>query len=285
MQAQPRHPSADLAATMREDLRVAARPMRRGEAGGEAVAVASSLSADLARTVSRAHAGRGRVAPPAAETVREGRARIEELRWRLKAASSAGKAAEPLAPAGAAAAVRSAMEDLRARLASALSERDHLVRTLESTRDDLRRVSRDLVARSEALDAAEALAAERAQVAEELVAEGEALAEERDQALARILELKSLDEQQTRLLEDVQAALADRDEQLGQRAEENRELIGLIDAQAIEIEELNARLEEHRQERDEAASRAVGMDLELQKLAGTREALSEIQRLIASAGD
>ncbi|HWV39778.1 MAG TPA: hypothetical protein VN033_15010 [Vulgatibacter sp.] len=277
-------PSADLAATVRQELRSAARPSARVEEAPRP-APAFGVSDDLGRTIARAHAARGRMAAPAADTVREGRARIEELRGRLRATEGASHSPDTLQPAGAAAAVRVAVADLRARLAAALSERDELARTLEATRDDLRRVGQELAARTRELEAARQLAAERASVAEELAAEGEALAEERDQALARILELKSLDEQQTRLLEEAQAALAERDRRLSEGAAQTRELVGLIDAQAVEIEDLHARLAESSREGERTAARIAAQEAELRKLVGTREALTEIQRLISSAAD
>lgn len=272
----------DLAATLREELRSAARPAQK-IVDAPRVEAPLTVSADLGSTIARAHAGRGRLSPPAAETVREGRARIEELRGRLRAVEAANPASEPLAPSGAAAAVRVAVADLRSRLAAAVAERDELAKTLESTRGDLRRVGQDLVSKSRELEAARQLAQDRARLAEELAAEGEALAEERDRALARILELKSLDEQQTRLLDEAQGALAERDRRLNQAAAESRELIGLIDAQAVEIEDLHARLAERTREGDRAAARVAGLEADLQKLVGTREALSEIQRLISAA--
>ncbi|AKU92216.1 hypothetical protein [Vulgatibacter incomptus] len=275
-------PSADLAATVREELRSAARPMVQQAAETKAApSVPTGLSADLAQTVSRAHAGRTRIPAPAAETVREGRARIEELRGRLMAAQEP-KPAPLLPPGGAAAAVRNAVTDLRARLAAAVSERDTIAKTLEATRDDLRRVSQELTERTKALAAAETVAAERARVAEELVAEAEALAEERDQALSRILELKSLDEQQLRLLADAERALAERDQRLERGAYEATELLGLVDAQAIELEELQARLMERTTERDAALGRAAGLEADLERHRGTSEALAELQRLVAS---
>lgn len=269
--------SADLAATMKSDLRAAAPKARVLEAQAP-VARDEALSADLARTL--ATAARPRLAAPGEETVHQGRARIAELRDRLAAASRPRQTAEEIAPENAAAAVRRAVDDLRARLTAALSERDTMARTLEVTRDELASANRQLTERTRALEAAQALAAERAGVAEELAAEAEALAEERDQALARILDLKSLDEQQTKLLADAEAALAERDSLLKAAEDELGALATTLDVRAAEIEELGALVEERTRERDQLARRVAQLEADVHRLAGTREALAEIQRLV-----
>lgn len=277
-------PSADLAATMRDDLLAAAPRSRTRLEREEPRLQEERLSADLARTLANAHGLRPRLAAPGEETVAEGRARIAELRGRLAAAAAKPRlATEEIAPEHATAAVRQAVEELRRRLHQAVLERDGLARALEATRDELAAAQRELARRERELEEAQRLAAERALVAEELAAEAEALAEERDQALARILELKSLDEQQTKLLAEAERALADRDALLERAESELAEMAGLLDARAAEIEELAALLEERTRERDDLARTVERLEAEIARLAGTREALAEIQRLVAVA--
>lgn len=224
---------------------------------------------------------RPRVAPPAEDTVLQGRARIAELRGRLAATTRPRVTAAEVVPSDATAVVRQAVDELRARLMSALADRDTLARSLESTRDELAQAHKDLHARSVALEEARALARERAGVAEELAAEAEALAEERDQALARILDLKALDEQQTALLTEAEEALAERDRLLVEAEGELQELASLLDLRAAEAEELSSALEEKTRERDLLAARVKELEAEVQRLSGTREALAEIQRLVS----
>jgi DNA repair exonuclease SbcCD ATPase subunit len=223
--------------------------------------------------------------PPAAETVLEGRARIDELRQRLAATRKPAITAEAVEPGVAARAVRDAVEELRTRLAAALAERDSLAQALETTRDELGQTQRDLAKKVTALGAAEKLAADRARVADDLVAEAEALAEERDRALTRIAELKSLDEGQSRLLAEAEEALAARDAELAAAGTRDAELTAALDARSAEAEELAARLTERTMERDDLASRVALLEAEVARLLGTREALAEIQRLVSSAVD
>lgn len=224
---------------------------------------------------------RTRLATPAEDTVLQGRARIAELRGRLAATTRPRVTAAEVVPADATAVVRQAVDELRARLVSALADRDALARSLEATRDELAEAHKELHARSAALEEARSLAREREGVAEDLAAEAEALAEERDQALARILDLKALDEQQTALLADAEEALADRDRLLAEADRELQELASLLDLRAAEAEELSSALEERTRERDVLASRLKALEAEVEGLSGTREALAEIQRLVS----
>lgn len=252
------------------------------------VANAATPAATVAPAIEAAaraaiEAGRPRLAAPGEETVAQGRARIAEIRGRLAATVRPRITAEEVAPETATAAVRRAVDELRARLGAALAERDQLARTLESTRDELAASNRELAGRTTALEAAQALAAERERLAEELASEAEALAEERDQALSRILELKALDEQQTRLLADAEEALGQRDRLLADADRELQDLAAALDARAAEAEELAALLEERTKERDALVGKVERLESDVRRLTGTREALAEIQRLVSSA--
>lgn len=217
--------------------------------------------------------------PPAAEVVKSGRDRIDELKKRLAVASR--RNAEPApAPAATASRVRETVASLRAELERVQSEKRALADTLEDRDQRITHLEADLDTERKAKTAAESLAGERQEVADALIEESEALAEERDRALARIGELTELDKTQRELVVAIEAELEKKDEALATARESATELNDALAATTAELQLVEGRLADETAARASLAARVAELEADLLRAQSAKEALSEIQRLV-----
>lgn len=247
-------------------------PERPLEAAMEAVLKVPQPTAPAARPVAdEVNVGR--------ETVKMGRARIDELRSRLEASKRARKTSGP-EPARTATMVRETVSGLRDRLETSREERAELLQSLESARSELQTARARITEESEARAAAETLAQERDLIARDLLLESEAMAEERDHALACISELKELDGQQTSLLSSMEETIHERDLAIAKYEAETSELRAGLDAALADLDALNAQCEQLNAEKAVLEKQTTDLREELQRMTSAREALGEIQRLV-----
>ena len=216
---------------------------------------------------------------PGADTRVAGKDRVAKLKQRLQTIGGRGdRVAQP--PAQTAEVAKQFVTDLQERLDAAALEREvlqaDLVRIREE-RDDLRT---RLAEKEGALEQVRSDLSERESLMTDLMAEAEALAAERDQAFSRIVELKALDEQQTRLLQEVESTLEGRQQELEQAFDLQRDLKQQLAGRSEELARRAADLAGRTAERDELQVRIGHLETELQDLGASREALSQIRRLV-----
>jgi predicted nuclease with TOPRIM domain len=84
-------------------------------------------------------------------------------------------------------------------------------------------------------------------------------------------------------MEEARAAVEARDQAAMQALAQAEELAVALDARTAEAEDLKAILAERTAERDALGARVARLEADLSRLSGTREALSEIQRLLSVA--
>ncbi len=215
------------------------------------------------------------------ETVLTGRARIAELRAKLKATDrSIDPRPEPTTTADR---VRSTIENMRGRLEEATSARTGLTKQLESTRQDLAMTKEALDLEQKARSAAEALANERKQVADGLIEEAELLAEERDRALAMISELKDLGREQNKLLLEMETSVEERSRALAEAITEADELRKALETAAINAETVHSTLERVNEEKVSLETQVHGLQRDLDRATNARTALTEIEKLVNKA--
>lgn len=215
------------------------------------------------------------------ETVLTGRARIAELRAKLKATDrSIDPRPEPTTTADR---VRSTIENMRGRLEEATSARTGLTKQLESTRQDLAMTKEALDLEQKARSAAEALANERKQVADGLIEEAELLAEERDRALAMISELKDLGREQNKLLLEMETSVEERSRALAEAITEADELRKALETAAINAETVHSTLERVNEEKVSLEAQVHGLQRDLDRATNARTALTEIEKLVNKA--
>ncbi|MGH7467964.1 MAG: hypothetical protein ACRENP_08260 [Longimicrobiales bacterium] len=202
--------------------------------------------------------------------------RLAALRQRL------ADAAEPQSPGSepqhTAAAVRKVIDDLRARLAAALSDRSEFERTLETTRAALTRAETELEHERRIRTHIESQADEREKVAVQAVAEAEALAAERDLVIGELAERLRLENEQSSLLAEAEAALT-RHRTANEAAA--REVAALRDLRSAEVDDLETRLQAETAERSKLEIRCRELVSQVARLSETAEALDAIKEMVS----
>jgi chromosome segregation ATPase len=207
-----------------------------------------------------------------------GREHLARLRERLAAA------ALPLTtvtePKHTAAAVRDAVDGLRAKLETAARERFELEGQLEDVRAALARAEADLQRERRARTAVEARAEERRGIADEAVAEAEALAAERDQLIGDLAEQRRRDDEQVAMLAEVEAVLARHDAERDSTARDVADARTLADLRAADVADLEARLQAECAARERVQARCRELETEVARLSEAREALQSIEAMV-----
>ncbi len=247
-------------------------PSLRLELGNAVASAAEKRSSDAEPP----EKGRRRARPESdASRLEAGRDRIASLRERLD------RAARPpvtsTEPKRAAAAVMEVVQDLRARLETAVQERSEATRALDEAREALAEVQTDLEKERKLRAAIEAQAEERARIAQEAVLEAEALAAERDQVFSELAEQRRLDDEQSELLGEAEAVLERREEERAAAAREVEDLREQLEARAAQLAETEARLESEVQERARLTARCRALESEA---AEAKEALEAIEATV-----
>jgi hypothetical protein len=216
-----------------------------------------------------------RAGPAEPNRIAVGRERIATLRERLSASTRPKVAATE--PKRAAAHVLEVVEEMRARLDSAIQERSAMAWALDEARHVLARMEADLEKERKVRASVEAQAEERARIADEAVSEAEALAAERDQVLAELAEQRRLDDEQASLLLEAEQVLTMRDVASEVAARELADVRAIVEAQSVEIQELKGRLEMEAVERGRVETRCRELEAEVARLGEAREALETLE--------
>ncbi len=213
--------------------------------------------------------------------VSRGRERLEALRERLAEASKIRTSSEPKQTANT---VKEVVDELRARLETAIHEKNELEESVEALRDAMAGTEADLEKERRSREAAEALAEERAKIASDAVSETEALAAERDQVLAELLEQRRIDDEQASLLDEAETALSLRDAEIANARRDMAEARELLDVRAAEIVDLESRLQTESTERSRLETRCRKLDAEVRRMSEASEALDAIEAVVAKRG-
>lgn len=210
--------------------------------------------------------------------VSSGREHLARLRERLAAA------ALPLStvtePKRTAAAVRDAVDGLRAKLESAARERSELEDRLEGLRTDLARAEAELQRERRARAALEVQTEERRGIADEAVAEAEALAAERDQLIGDLAEQRRREDEQAALLSEVETVLTRHEAERASTARDVAEARTLSDLRAADAADLEARLQAECAARERVEARCRELETEVARLSEAREALQSIEAMV-----
>jgi DNA repair exonuclease SbcCD ATPase subunit len=211
-----------------------------------------------------------------------GHDRVNSLRERLAAAARAPvTAAEPKRTA---AAVLEVVEDLRARLDTAIQERSEMAETLDDVRAQLVRAETEAEKERKLRSTVEARRDESARIAEEAVTEAEALAAERDQVLSELAEQRRLDDEQAELLVEAEELIAQRDAERAAAAQESEDLRAQLERRAVEIADLESRLQSAAADRARIEARCRELETEVAELTEAREALEAIEATVNRRG-
>jgi hypothetical protein len=214
-------------------------------------------------------------APVDSARLAAGRERVASLRERLASASRASVAGNE--PKRTVATVVGVLEDLRARLETAIRERGEMARELDEARVTLARAESELQKERRVRGAIEAREQERIRIAEEALAEAEALAAERDQVLSELSEQRRLDDEQATLLAEAEAALENRDQERAAAAAQIADLREQLEARAVQIADLESRLQAGRSDQARLEARCRDLETEVAELAEARQALEAIE--------
>lgn len=215
---------------------------------------------------------------PDSSSVSTGWERVAALRERL--AQTAQPRPTAIEPQHTAAAVGKLIEELRARLETALRERSETARALEETRTALARAETDLERERRARADIEARADERGQVAAQAVAEAESLASERDLVLNELAERRRFEDAQAALLADVETALNRRDAEIAAASREASEVREMLELRVAEIADLETRLQAEAAERARVEARCQQLESDNAALAEAADALEAIKAMI-----
>jgi hypothetical protein len=205
--------------------------------------------------------------------------RLAALRERLALASQPRSVGSQ--PQHTAVAVGKLIEELRARLETAVKDRVDIAQTLEETRNALVRAENELERERRYRAEIEAQAEERGQVAAQAVAEAEALASERDLMLGELAERRRLENEQNLLLNDAEAALNRHRAAHETSARELTDLRELVDLRAAEVADLENRLQSEVAERARLEARCRQLEAQVAHLGEATEALEAIKAMVA----
>ena len=202
--------------------------------------------------------------------------RLAILRERLNAAAQPRSVGSE--PQDTAVAVRKLIDDLRARLDAAVTERSEMAQTLEATRAALARTESELEQERKTRADLEAQADERAQVATQAVAEAESLAAERDLVLGQLADRRRLAHEQSTLLAEAEAALSKLSSQNEATALELAEAREMYELRAAEVADYESRLRTEVGERTRVEARCRELEARLSESAS---AMQDIRTMVS----
>jgi hypothetical protein len=204
--------------------------------------------------------------------------RLAALRERLAMAAKPRRALDE--PQHTAAAVGKVIEDLRARLQTAIKERSDTAAALDAARVALSRAETQLEQERRMRADVEAQAEERGQIAVQAVAEAEALAAERDLVLSELAERRRLNDEQTALLADAEAAFERQAAENATTARQLEQAREQLDLRAAEVADIESRLQAEAAKRAGVEARCRELEAEVARLAEAAAALEAIRGML-----